>query len=1693
MFAGLVWCLLMADQARAQTGTEPVWSATMTVGESTDGRGARGYSNFIDWRIFGTLDPITFSYGDPLVTRTVWALFFDGEFLRFRFTDEMFVTKTVPSDWVLVWAGESLPISAAAAYSNAGYRWSPEWLATNAPSLDEDNYGTTLAENAMVAACLRTPDQVCPGESDTTYDPAEDPTNTDLSTLSFTDGTGRLLELSPALDPDTGNYGVIVPPNTKSWRLTATTVNANAKMRVDLRRGSGAFEASCGTSAGTMECGNNWDPSSPEQEVQLLVESENGDATRAYFITLARAQRLKGRFKGIPSSHDGSTAFAVELHFDDNVASPVSKIEQAIEVTNGTVSNIRPVYSTRRFDMVITPSSAAPMQIRVLATEHCSDSHAICGLGSVFTGGLNRWVSTADDARLGALWLTSKNGSWIKRKPVFKPDTTSYTAQIEHHLSEVTLQAVPSTSGATVAVTGPADTFRVTNRWDGGKTVKVDGPDGSTSWSTTLTVTVTSEDGNVTRSYKVAMNREPADVRLKTLTVTPVEVDVDGMETELSVLSYSPSFHLDTEAQTFRVRVSSDTTAVRVSVEKNSGDPDVRLMRTETLGLDSLDEDPDLAGIQFELTMEDRFDLGGARENRYKSIWVIGPNSTRFFNRRVYQLWITKGAFGHATAADPLMAAFENAPLSHDGSSAFTFRMAFTEDVEITPEDMRDHAFVVSGATVTGAERVGGLKSLWELTLEPTGSGPVSILTPLERACTEAGALCTADGRSLSVAPALQVAGPVPAAPALTATLEDFPSNHDGSTAFTFRIAFSADVEITPEDMRDHALTVTGGTVTAAARVDGRKDLWELTLAPSGSGAVSILTPLERACTEAGALCTADGRALTVGLGVQVPGPPPAPALTASFASVPQAHDGASAFTVRLAFSAPIRNSYKHLRDEALSVTGGTVARARRVDGRSDLWELTVEPSGHGAVTVELAAAASCADTGALCTADGRALSNAITTTVAGPPPLTAAFVSVPAEHDGQTEFWLELSFDAAVAKGSKRHIRALLGVTGGSVTRLRRKDDRLDHWRVRVQPSSHGAVTVTLSPSPACGATGAVCTEDGRTYTTALATQIQGPPGLTVADAEVEEGPNATLAFAVTLSRAPSGTVTVGYATSDGTATAGSDYTATSGTVTFAAGETEKTVSVAVLDDAHDEGSETLGLTLSNASGAHIADGSATGTINNTDHMPQAWLARFGRTVADQVVDAVGERLRGPGGAGAEVRVAGQDLSGATPDNEATREAEAQARIESLAKWLRGESGEDRRPLQSRTLTSRDFLTGTSFALTGGTAQTGFGSLWGRGALSRFDGREDELTLDGEVASAMLGADWTLGRGMAGLAVAHSRGEGGYQASSRSERNRASAGSGEVETTLTGLYPYGRYAVDERLTVWGVLGYGTGTLTLTPEGQPPMEADTDLAMAAAGVRGTVLRAPESGGMALAVRSDALAVRTTSEAVAGLESSQAGVTRLRLGLEGSRAMRFEGGARLTPSLDIGVRHDGGDAETGFGVDIGAGAAWTDRASGMKAKVDARGLLTHEDGGFRERGIAGSLAWDPAPSSALGPSLTLRHSVGVSATGGVSALLEPDTARRLAANNDGDELDRRRFEAVLGYGVPMFGHRFVGTPELGLGLTDTGREVRLGWRLGLARGAGRVSFTLGLEAARRESTDEEREPEERIALRLSMRW
>ena len=82
--------------------------------------------------------------------------------------------------------------------------------------------------------------------------------------------------------------------------------------------------------------------------------------------------------------------------------------------------------------------------------------------------------------------------------------------------------------------------------------------------------------------------------------------------------------------------------------------------------------------------------------------------------------------------------------------------------------------------------------------------------------------------------------------------------------------------------------------------------------------------------------------------------------------------------------------------------------------------------------------------------------------------------------------------------------------------------------------------------------------------------------------------------------------------------------------------------------------------------------------------------------------------------------------------------------------------------------------------------------------------------------------------------------------------------------------------------------------------------------------------------------------------------------------------------------------------------------------------------------------------------------------------------------------------QRRLEATLGYGMPVFGGRFVGTPELGLGLSESGRDYRLGWRLGLADSA-RVGFDLNLEATRREAANDDRVAEHGAQLKLNLRW
>ena len=947
----------------------------------------------------------------------------------------------------------------------------------------------------------------------------------------------------------------------------------------------------------------------------------------------------------------------------------------------------------------------------------------------------------------------------------------------------------------------------------------------------------------------------------------------------------------------------------------------------------------------------------------------------------------------------------------------------------------------------------------------------------------------------------------------LTAAFQGLPSSHDGETAFTFRIAFSEAVAVTPEAMRTHVLTVAGGAVTGAARVDGESGVWAITVAPDSREALSITLAPSAECAADGAVCTSDGRALSVGAAHILSGPgPDEPESNTAAAGAPTISGTAQVGEALTASTSDIsdadglddaRFAYQWIRAGAdiQGATGSTYTPVAADEGaRLQVRVSFTDDAGHE-----------------------ESLTSAATDAVAAAPePLTASFEGMPAEHAGQGSFSFRVAFSDGINSSYKTVRDASFTVTGGDVTRARRVDKRRDLWEITVKPDSDEAVTVRLPETTDCDASGAICTGDGRRLSHALSATVAGPVGIAVADARVEEGDGVALAFVVTLSRAASTALTVDYATANGSAHAGDDYRAASGTLKFRAGESSKTIEVAVLDDAHDEGEETLTLRLSNPSGGRLADGEATGTIANHDSMPRALLARFGRTAAVHVVEHVEERLAaprepgfrgrfagrelrrgmerdialsflrqlggtagaGPLGAGAGGPLSGAPAAGAAalgmpgpagggghlaaagPMGGAALMGGAAGSMGMASGPMGGGSGPDGRfdggGLLRMGLGGGDVLTGSDFALGRETGHGGILSFWSRGAQSRFSGREGALSLGGDVRTTMFGADYAKGPVVTGLSLSHSRGLGEY----------AGVAGGQVASSVTGLYPWLGYKATDRITVWGVAGYGAGGLLLTPEGGPALESGLSMAMAAAGTRGELF-AGGGGGFALAFKADALWVGTSIDGVDGaagrLKAMAAAVTRFRTGLEGSRAYTLAGRLSLRPSVEVGLRHDGGDAETGAGMDVGGGLVVSDASTGLAVDLRVRMLVMHQAAGFRERGMAVSLSYNPTPSTPLGFVARVAPSWGGQATSGAEALWGRETMGGMAP---GGVAQGNRLDGEVGYGLPV-GSRFVGTPRFGVGTSEYGRDYRLGYSLGALGGEG-TAFELGVEAHRRES-------------------
>ena len=191
-------------------------------------------------------------------------------------------------------------------------------------------------------------------------------------------------------------------------------------------------------------------------------------------------------------------------------------------------------------------------------------------------------------------------------------------------------------------------------------------------------------------------------------------------------------------------------------------------------------------------------------------------------------------------------------------------------------------------------------------------------------------------------------------------------------------------------------------------------------------------------------------------------------ALTARFDAVP-GHEGAgTTATLRLAFSEPVSTSYATLRDESFAAAGGAVRGARRVDGRSDRWDIEVAADSAADVVVTLPATTDCAARGAVCTADRRPLSHALTATVAGPLEAVVGVTGVPqvgqrlaVALDGKPETdttyaWLRDGAEIAGATGAG-HV--LTGSDAGA--------------RLSVRVSSGGRIATSAATIPVWGLPG--------------------------------------------------------------------------------------------------------------------------------------------------------------------------------------------------------------------------------------------------------------------------------------------------------------------------------------------------------------------------------------------------------------------------------------------------------------------------------------------------------------------------------------------------------------------------------------------------------------------------------------------
>ncbi len=372
-------------------------------------------------------------------------------------------------------------------------------------------------------------------------------------------------------------------------------------------------------------------------------------------------------------------------------------------------------------------------------------------------------------------------------------------------------------------------------------------------------------------------------------------------------------------------------------------------------------------------------------------------------------------------------------------------------------------------------------------------------------------------------------------------------------------------------------------------------------------------------------------------------------------------------------------------------------------------------------------------------------------------------------------------------------------------------------------------------------------------------------------------------------------------------------------------------------------------------------------------------------------------------------------------------------------------------------TLSLKDLLGGGDFVLPlnarAAAGAPGLSSLafWGAGDYSNLDGSGGAVDWDGDLFSAHLGADARLRDDLlVGLAVSWSRVDLDYSDPDR---------SGDYELDLTSFHPYvGWSALSGKLDLWATVGYGWGDLEIADETQQA-SSDVEMRTVAVGGLGRLLKV---GATTLRLKGDALLTEMEVEGSDEMAALTVDARRVRMILEGSRTHTLADGAQLEPSLEVGVRHDGGDGETGFGAELGGGVRYSNPVMGLTLEGRARTLVGRDS--YGEWGVNGLIRLERGN----GRGLSFNLSPGYGKTGsGTQRLWQQGLHDKI----DGERDYGARMDLRLGYGLPAFGGRGLLTPYSELTFGDSARNYRLGmeWELG-------ALFELNLTGERHESSD-----------------